>query len=546
MAVLCSYCNEFSDDNNLCDNCGRHIKRDIGKWSITLNNKLSITTTLRDEDTSNCDNKYIEVPLFLDSGKAYFKYYQEISLMEYLKEQEINFKTMEFIVNRLGNIIKSINKKNKILGSMDLDQLWIFNNDLESLHLKQVRPYLSKGDSLKKYKCGRISATEVLYGHSKNIDYSTDVYILGRILLILALNGKVIENRAHETYLAYFITAFNEEIPLELHEWIYKTTTLFSEDRYKNVEDALKLFKIIYKNEENSFTNISFLYSSASDAGDYKRFRVKDKDEITREKANEDSYLVLEEKESNKIFAMIADGISTVSYGSGYDAANIVKENSIKTWEEKHNNLQTLYDVKSFFLSIINNSNNKINNSIIRDTSKALSGAVMGATFAAVIIIKDKMYFVSLGDSKIYIFNKKKGLNLLNYEENYGTELLIEGYSWGECNNIDGFNALTNCIGGNDISDNPKYVKEDELIVKEISLRNEDIILICSDGVTDYVNPIGYSNNLWNIDKILKEYIVTNEKLDNILEVPSNLIQIANENGGGDNITSIIIKVFLS
>lgn len=543
MSVLCTYCNEFSIDNEFCSKCGKKIKRDIGKWKIGIDNKLSIQTTLKDEDIIDCDNKYIEVPLYIDSSKAYFNYSKEITLLEYIKEKDINFKIIEIVINRVGEIIKSINRKNKILGSLDLDQLWIVNEDIETLHLKQIRPYITKGIDKKLYKGGRISSTEILYNNSKDINYSSDVYIIGRLLLELSLKGKVIENRAHEIYLAYFISAFNDEIPVELHEWIYKTTTLFSEERYKKVDEALSAFREICKDNKNTFKDISFRYSSLSDVGNYKRIKVKDMDESVIEIANEDSYIVLEDNANQKLFAMLADGISTTNYGSGYDAANIVKDISIESWKEKCDNLQTLSDVKSFFLTIINNSNNKINNSIIKNSDKELWGTVMGATFVATIIIKNKMYFTSLGDSKIYLFNKKKGFNLLNYEENYGTELLREGYSWGECNNIDGFKALTNCIGGNDINDEAKIINEEDLNVKEVTLEDKDIVLICSDGVTDYISPLGYGTNLWNIDKELKELIVSKEKNESILDIPSSLIQIANENGGGDNITSILIEV---
>ncbi|MCD2501066.1 hypothetical protein LQE93_04640 [Clostridium sp. NSJ-145] len=543
MSVLCTYCNEFSIDNEFCSKCGKKIKRDIGKWKISIDNKLLIDTTLKQDDIINCDNKYIESPLYIDSGKAYFNYNKEMTLLEYIKEKDINFKIIDFVINRVGDIIKSINRKKKILGSIDLDQLWISDENIETLHLKQIRPYITKGSDNSKYKAGRISSTEVLYGNSKNITYSSDVYIIGRLLLVLALKGKVIENRSHETYLAYFITAFNEEIPVELHEWIYKTTTLFPEDRYKNVEEALIIFEEICKNKKQNFEDISFKYSYSSDMGNYKKSKVENKDDNLKERANEDSYIVLEDAKNHKIFAMVSDGISTTNYGSGYEAANIVKDTSIEIWKEKYENLQTLSDVKSFFLSIINNSNIKINNSIVRNSDKELWGTVMGATFIGVIIIENIMYFTSLGDSKIYLFNKNKGLNLLNYEENYGTELLKNGYSWGECSNVDGFKALTNCIGGNDINIEAKIVKDDDLNIKKITLEDKDIVLICSDGVTDYISPLGYGSNLWNIDKKLKEYIVAKDNMESVLDIPSNLTQAANDNGGGDNITSILIEV---
>lgn len=543
MSILCSYCNEFSINDDFCSICSKKIKRDIGKWKIGLDNKISIVTELKVEDINKYDNQYIKSPLYINSGKAYFNYKKEVTLLEYIKENEVDFEVIKFVINRLGDIIKSINEKNEILASIDLDQLWITDNDIETLHLKQIRPCITKGLDISKYKCGRIASVEVLYRQNDNINYSSDVYIIGKILLILALKGKLIENRAHEVYLGYFLSAFNEDIPVELHEWIYKTTTTASIERFRNIQEALDAFNQVCKNEEDDVNNISFKYSSSSDIGEYKRLKFNEVDESTKERANEDSYLILEDSKNKKVFAMIADGISTANYGSGYEASNIIKDVATKAWEEKYNNLQTLSDVKSFFISIINNSNNKINNSIAREDDKSLIGTVMGSTFVGVVVIKNIIYVTSLGDSKIYLFNKKKGLNLLNYEENYGTELLREGYSWGECCNVDGFKALTNCIGGNDINKDTKIVENSNIYFKQLVLEDKDIVLICSDGVTDYITPLGYANNIWNIDKKLKEYIEAGVSMKNVLEIPSKLTKVANENGGGDNITSILIEV---
>ena len=50
MSVLCTYCNEFSIDDKFCSKCGKKIKRDIGKWKISIDNKLLIDTTLKQDD----------------------------------------------------------------------------------------------------------------------------------------------------------------------------------------------------------------------------------------------------------------------------------------------------------------------------------------------------------------------------------------------------------------------------------------------------------------------------------------------------------------
>lgn len=64
----------------------------------------------------------------------------------------------------------------------------------------------------------------------------------------------------------------------------------------------------------------------------------------------------------------------------------------------------------------------------------------------------------------------------------------------------------------------------------EVKLRPEDMILLCSDGLTNMVE-----------DEEIKE-IVLEQK--NIVEKAEKLINTANENGGKDNITVILIEPF--
>ena len=64
----------------------------------------------------------------------------------------------------------------------------------------------------------------------------------------------------------------------------------------------------------------------------------------------------------------------------------------------------------------------------------------------------------------------------------------------------------------------------------EVELRPGDMILLCSDGLTNMVE-----------DEEIKE-IVMEQK--NIVEKAEKLINTANENGGKDNITVVLIEPF--
>jgi serine/threonine protein phosphatase PrpC len=71
---------------------------------------------------------------------------------------------------------------------------------------------------------------------------------------------------------------------------------------------------------------------------------------------------------------------------------------------------------------------------------------------------------------------------------------------------------------------------EVELELREYEVEVSDIYLLCSDGLTDLVNDT-------ELTKILLE------ANGNIASAAKELIQVANENGGTDNISVIIAKI---
>ena len=64
----------------------------------------------------------------------------------------------------------------------------------------------------------------------------------------------------------------------------------------------------------------------------------------------------------------------------------------------------------------------------------------------------------------------------------------------------------------------------------EISLKDQDMILMCSDGLTNMINDI-------DIKKI-----VLGQR--DIVEKAEKLVETANQNGGRDNITVVLVEPF--
>ena len=82
-------------------------------------------------------------------------------------------------------------------------------------------------------------------------------------------------------------------------------------------------------------------------------------------------------------------------------------------------------------------------------------------------------------------------------------------------------NIITRALGANETAQ-PDFF--------EVELEEEDIVLMCSDGLTNMLNDE-------TIERIIRE------NADDPKIAAENLVRQANKNGGKDNIAVIIVKV---
>lgn len=164
---------------------------------------------------------------------------------------------------------------------------------------------------------------------------------------------------------------------------------------------------------------------------------------------------------------------------------------------------------------------------ILRETNRQLIAKAkeqselvgMGTTFVMATIFDNIMYVANVGDSRLYVI----GDEIKQITEDHS---LVEAMvKTGEINRQEARvhpnkNIITRALGAGD------EVKPDFF---EVNLEEGDIILMCSDGLTNMLEDE-------DIKSIVKEYG------ENIEEAASTLVKRANENGGKDNIAIVIIK----
>ena len=161
--------------------------------------------------------------------------------------------------------------------------------------------------------------------------------------------------------------------------------------------------------------------------------------------------------------------------------------------------------------------------------------AGMGATCACAWVAGDKLYTANLGDSRIYLL-RQGHLIQLSTDHTWIQEAIDAGIISSE-EGADHPNAhIIRRYLGSKAPAEPDFrlwffEGEDDTAAEAnqgLQLEPKDLILLCSDGLTDLVS-----------DDEIRDVLV-HKKLS---KVPDVLIEMANERGGHDNITVVLMRV---
>jgi serine/threonine protein phosphatase PrpC len=149
----------------------------------------------------------------------------------------------------------------------------------------------------------------------------------------------------------------------------------------------------------------------------------------------------------------------------------------------------------------------------------------MGTTLCCTYFRDRTMLYAHVGDSRIYRF-RKGVLEQLTRDDSLFRELVELGELTEEDSEQFLYkNIITKAIGL------ASYV---EPSVKDTAVEEGDLIMLCSDGLTDMLTKT-------DIEAFLKRCLL--ERKMNIEETTKALIAAANERGGVDNTTVVLIQV---
>lgn len=226
---------------------------------------------------------------------------------------------------------------------------------------------------------------------------------------------------------------------------------------------------------------------------------------------NEDYFYISFPDDPVQLF-ILADGMG--GYNGGEIASKLAvttAKNYILSNYEKNNK------DKESLLDLVKNASQYANMVVYEKAQENKELTNMGTTLDICLVFQNKLIISHIGDSRIYRL-RKEFFRKLTKDHSYVQQLVDEGrITKEESINHPKKNMLMKALGCT------PFIEPDAAIRGFIK---NDVILMCSDGLTNMVS----EEEIYNIIK------------ENPTDATKLLVQKANDLGGRDNITAVIIR----
>ena len=170
-------------------------------------------------------------------------------------------------------------------------------------------------------------------------------------------------------------------------------------------------------------------------------------------------------------------------------------------------------------VSILEEAIQFANEGVLRKSLTSIDYEGMGTTLVAATLEENELYIANIGDSRAYLVRKE--IKQITEDHSYVEGLVKKGViERKDARSHPKKNEITRALGTN------KIVQADFF---ELSVEPEDVILMCSDGLSNMID-----------DDELYE-IIQNGK-ENLEITARKLVETANQYGGRDNISVILIQ----
>jgi len=227
---------------------------------------------------------------------------------------------------------------------------------------------------------------------------------------------------------------------------------------------------------------------------------------------NQDYYYISNSLDEIQLY-ILADGMG------GYNGGEIASKLAVETAKNYiKNNFKDIEKDRDSIIQLLGSSMEYANMVVYEKSKENSELQGMGTTLEICLIYNNKVYIGHIGDSRIYRI-RKEFIRKLTQDHSYVQKLVKEGTITKEqAAHHPQKNMLMKALGCN------AFVEPDVMVK---GFLKDDILIMCSDGLTNMID---------------QETIYQMASKKNIEQASKDLVQRANDNGGYDNITVVIIK----
>jgi serine/threonine protein phosphatase PrpC len=229
---------------------------------------------------------------------------------------------------------------------------------------------------------------------------------------------------------------------------------------------------------------------------------------------NEDAFIARSTADNRYVIACVIDGVG--GYSGGEIAAALAQETVLEKLSSPSG------DIAQLLVEVFHIANDKIWEE--KQTVKEHSNMACVATLAVADFETNQFYYAHIGDTRLYLLRDgslvkiSRDQSFVGFLEESGRLTEKEAMQHPKRNEID------KALGFKQTADK----KEEDVESGQSPFLPGDMLLLCSDGLTDMVDKETISHIL-NTDASLKAKT-------------TRLIDAANENGGKDNVTVVLVQ----
>lgn len=228
-------------------------------------------------------------------------------------------------------------------------------------------------------------------------------------------------------------------------------------------------------------------------------------------KENQDNFRIAE-RNGDAAIAVVCDGMGGATFGreASEIAVNAIFERiSAGFRPDSENN-----SVRNLMISAVCAANAMV----YTESRSGEEKNGMGTTCVAAIVKRDTAFVASVGDSRAYLINSK-GITQLTNDHTYVEMLYKQGkITKEEMKQHKMRNVITKAVGTEENVDVDYF---------EIDLEPSSVILLCSDGLTNYCS-----------NELIFNFVYQKD----IKTAADELVDYVNTHGGKDNITVVLVK----